>query len=90
MARFQDCAGPRAFCRQYAVGHYILDFYCAKAKLAIEVDGGQHLEQAAYDAERTAWLAREHGIRVLRFANGDVLFGLGAVLEVIVGKLGEL
>ena len=48
---------PR-FTRQRIVGGYILDFYCAKAKLAIEVDGKQHFEPEAieYDTERTKLL----------------------------------
>ena len=71
------------FRRQHAVGTYILDFYCAKAKLAIEVDGGTHLEQEVYDAERTEWLETEKGIRVIRFTNQDILRDLDQVIESI-------
>jgi very-short-patch-repair endonuclease len=71
------------FRRQHPVGSFILDFYCTKAKLAVEVDGGTHLEQVAYDAERTRWLARERGIRVIRFSNDDIKQNLGAVVEAI-------
>lgn len=53
------------FRRQHPVGPFILDFYCAEAKLCVEVDGPVHDEQAEYDQRRTDWLARE-GIRVLR------------------------
>lgn len=53
------------FRRQHPVGPYILDFYCAAAKLSVEVDGPVHAEQAAYDARRTRWL-EEQGIRVIR------------------------
>jgi len=62
------------FRRQHPIAGYILDFYCDEAKLAIELDGSQHLKkkQAAYDEERTRALAGE-GIRVLRFWNSDVL-----------------
>ena len=77
------------FRRQHAIGTFILDFYCAKSKLAIEVDGGQHLEQAAYDAERTQWLEQERGIRVVRFTNEDVLRSLDAVVEVIRETLSQ-
>ena len=62
-----------AFTRQKVYGNYILDFYCPKAKLAIELDGSQHYEQDAlfYDEKRTAYL-NQHGIVVLRYTNRDV------------------
>lgn len=60
---------------------YVLDFYCHELKLAVELDGGQHLE-SAYDAERDAWLVRQ-GIRVLRFWNHDALVRTDSVLEAI-------
>ena len=62
------------FRRQVAVGGYILDFYCVRAKLAIELDGGQHSEGEAvrYDNARTAKLA-ELGVKVIRFWDCDVL-----------------
>ena len=78
------------FRRQHAIGTFILDFYCAQAKLAVEVDGGIHLERAAYDAERTRWLESEHGIRVLRFTNEDVLRSLDAVMDAIRAALGQV
>jgi very-short-patch-repair endonuclease len=61
----RDQQGPH-FRRQHALGPYILDFYCAAAKLCVEIDGPVHLTQAAHDARRDAWLAA-HGIRTLRF-----------------------
>jgi very-short-patch-repair endonuclease len=75
------------FRRQHAVGTYILDFYCAKTKLAIEVDGGTHLEQEVYDAERTEWLKTEKDIRVIRFTNQDILRDLDQVIESIRAAL---
>jgi very-short-patch-repair endonuclease len=69
------------FRRQHAVGTYILDFYCARSKLAIEVDGRSHLQQKVYDAERTEWLETEKGIRLIRFTNQDVLRNLDEVIE---------
>jgi len=53
--------------RQHALGPYILDFYCAEAKLCIEVDGPVHATQTAHDARRDAWLASQR-IRTLRFS----------------------
>jgi len=61
------------FRRQHPIGPFVLDFYCARAKLAVEVDGGGHVEpaQVEYDAQRTKWLA-ERGVTVVRFWNDDV------------------
>ena len=72
------------FYRQYRVGAYILDFYCPKRKLAIELDGGQHFDDEAilYDERRTAFL-NQNGIEVLRFSNDDVDKRLNEVTEVI-------
>ncbi len=74
------------FRRQHPVAGYILDFYCADAGLAIELDGGQHSEQTAYDAQREATL-QQHGIRTLRFWNNDVLLNTEAVLTEIAYAL---
>ena len=62
------------FRRQHAVGPYLLDFYCAPARLAVEIDGAHHEHQAHIiaDRRRDAWLA-ERGIRTVRFAATDVL-----------------
>lgn len=68
------------FRRQAIIGPYIVDFACFEAGLIIEADGGQHAEQAAYDAKRTAMLEGE-GYRVLRFWNHEILTELEAVLE---------
>ncbi len=65
---------------------YILDFYCAEHKLGVELDGGQHVEQNAYDQQRDAWFEGQ-GIRVLRFWNNDVLSQTEAVLEVVHAAL---
>jgi very-short-patch-repair endonuclease len=62
------------FRRQHPVGPYILDIYCASARLAVEVDGFQHDQpaQIAYDRRRDGYLG-ERGIRVMRIAATDVL-----------------
>ena len=72
-----------AFRRQHAIGSYIVDFCSPSVKIVIELDGSQHMNQAKYDAERTAFLA-ERGYRVIRFWNNDVLNNLDAVLQVIL------
>lgn len=70
------------FRRQFPLLNFILDFYSPDVKLAIEVDGGQHLDQAEYDHERTR-LPKQRGILVLRFWNDEVLTKLEAVINVI-------
>lgn len=69
------------FRKQHPIGAYVLDFFCASEKLAIELDGAQHgtAEGLAKDAQRTAWL-EEQGIRVLRFWNAEVMEDIGGVL----------
>ena len=75
---------PYQFRRQVSFGNYILDFYCAAAKLAIELDGSQHFEpkELAYDQNRDA-LFQKNGILVLRFSNLDVLRNLLGVCQQI-------
>ena len=72
------------FFRQYGVGPYIIDFYCPKARLAIELDGESHLpeDQKSYDIERTRYL-EGCDIKVIRFWNSDVANDLESVLEKI-------
>ena len=69
------------FRRQGRLGRYIVDFASHKARVVIEVDGGQHAENAA-DAVRTKFIEGQ-GYRVLRFWNNDVLGNIEGVLEVI-------
>lgn len=75
-----------SFRRQHAIGPYVVDFCCIKKKLIIELDGGQHLEQQAYDNERTQFL-QARGYRVLRFWNKDVLSDMNSVMKVILDAL---
>jgi very-short-patch-repair endonuclease len=71
------------FRRQHPVGRFIADFYCAEARLIVELDGRSHDATVNYDAERTEWLSRE-GYTVIRFANDDVLKDSDSVIAVIV------
>lgn len=75
---------PHRFRRQVAFGNFIMDFYCASAKLAVELDGSQHYSEEGLerDAERTAFL-NANGIMVLRFSNTDVTKNLRGVCEQI-------
>jgi very-short-patch-repair endonuclease len=70
------------FRRQRPVGSYIADFACLEIGLAIELDGGQHVEQVAYDAQRERDM-RALGFRTLRFWNHEVLNETDAVMEKI-------
>ena len=71
------------FRRQHAIGKYIPDFYSPKAKLIIELDGSQHLEQAEYDEERTKYL-ESLGYRVIRFWNKEVMNNIDGVMLAIL------
>ncbi len=75
------------FRRQHAIGTYIVDFFCARSKLVIEVDGDSHTDQIAYDAERTQWLNEQKHYRVIRFTNDEVHHHLEAVLQAIAEAL---
>lgn len=76
------------FRRQFPVGQYIIDFYCPRYRLGIEVDGGQHYEDkgAQQDAQRTKILA-EAKIQTIRFSNLDVLSNIEGVCETILQAL---
>jgi len=74
------------FRRQVPFGPYFADFACAEKRLIVELDGGQHSEQAARDAQRSAYL-QQQGFTVLRFWNDQVLRETDAVLEEILRHL---
>jgi ATP-dependent helicase HrpA/adenine-specific DNA-methyltransferase len=76
------------FRRQVPIGHFIVDFYCAEARLIIEIDGEPHAEAALAetDAARTAWLV-EQDYRVLRFWNRDLTNDTEAVVARIRREL---
>ncbi|MEO8060042.1 MAG: DUF559 domain-containing protein [Burkholderiales bacterium] len=75
------------FRRQHPLGTYVLDFVCLDARLVVEVDGSQHLDQQAYDECRSAWLATQ-GYSVLRFWANEVLSETDAVVISIIQSLG--
>lgn len=74
-----DQLGVR-FRRQYVMGQrYILDFFAPKIKLAVEVDGGQHVDREGADQARGEWLG-QRGVLVVRYWNTDVLLATVDVL----------
>lgn len=77
------------FRRQHGLGRYVVDFYCPRLKLAIELDGGQHytVEGRAYDQERDAFIG-SLGIEVLRVPNSELLEDKASVFEYL-GKAVE-
>ena len=72
------------FYRQKPIGDYIVDLFCPRAKLVIEVDGNHHLVGGSieYDRVRDDYLS-SFGLRVLRFTNTDVLKHIESVVESI-------
>ena len=80
------------FLRQFSIEFYVLDFYCQRLRLAIEIDGDSHfVNQAAvdYDEERQDFIERL-GIEFLRFKNEEVYTENDAVINIITQKVKEL
>jgi very-short-patch-repair endonuclease len=72
------------FYRQKIIGDYIVDFFCPRAQLVIEVDGGQHyFGQAVENDKKRDYYLRSLGLNVLRFSDTDVLKNLQGVIEII-------
>ncbi len=75
---------PVRFLRQKVIGNFIVDFYCRKAKIAIELDGSQHFDEVKKkkDLVRT-YIIEKYGITVLRFDNLTVMRNFNEVCEYI-------
>ena len=74
------------FRRQTPIGTYIVDFACFKARLIVELDGGQHQDDVAYDQRRSAFL-NDNGWKVIRFWNNEFRSNEEGVLSVILEHL---
>jgi very-short-patch-repair endonuclease len=76
------------FFRQKPISGYIVDFFCMKAKLVIEIDGGQHFSEDIinYDQTRDKKL-QSLGLKVLRFNNTEVLKNIDGVIDIILDNL---
>ena len=78
--------GGHKFTDQFPIAGGVVDFACRSAKLAIELDGGQHASAVEKDARR-AELIEAHGYRVVRYWNSDIMENLDGVLEDILRHL---
>ena len=87
----KDKISGMRFLRQYSAGPYILDFYCAKLRLGIEVDGEVHNkeERKLYDKDREKFL-KNLNIEIIRFWNDDVVGDINSVLDKLRNKIQQL
>ena len=76
------------FRRQHPIGDHVVDFCCLRHRLVVELDGGQHIDEAEKDAVRTRRLEAQ-GYKVIRFWNHDVMGNLDEVLSTILKALQE-
>jgi very-short-patch-repair endonuclease len=79
--------GGIKFRQQHPIEPYIIDFYCPKARLAVELNGSSHDDRAKHDEERTRYL-QSLEMRVIRFTDDEVLNDLENVLHVIACECG--
>jgi very-short-patch-repair endonuclease len=78
------------FRRQHPIGPYVLDFYCAKAHLAVEIDGISHDmgDHPQRDERRDAWL-RKHDVKVLRIPAAELIQSIDETVDAIVRLASE-
>ena len=74
------------FTRQKPIDRFILDFYCSKLLLGIEVDGSSHAKKGEYDKQRTQ-IIKYYGIKIIRFLNEQVLNDLSAVSKKLLEEI---
>ena len=76
------------FRRQYSVERYVIDFYCTKVRLGIEIDGSSHFNQnqKQYDNLRSEYI-HSLGIKILRYTNDEIMKNLSGVLEHVSSHL---
>ena len=77
------------FLRQKPIADFIVDFYCAELRLAIEIDGDSHAESREYDVGRTAVL-NALGIRVVRYTNDEVMKNLEGVYDDLARRVAQV
>ena len=76
--------------RQHPIGPYVLDFYCPKAHLAVEIDGISHdmSDRAERDNRRHAWL-KKHGVTVMHIPAAELMRGIDETADAIVRMAAE-
>jgi very-short-patch-repair endonuclease len=74
------------FLRQKPLANYIVDFYCPKLQLVVEIDGSQHVKNKEYDEKRTKVL-ESFGIQVVRYWNNEIMGNIEGVYEDLLDKL---
>jgi very-short-patch-repair endonuclease len=86
----QRAPGKPVFRRQHPIGPYVLDFYCAKAHLAVEIDGISHdmADRPERDERRDIWL-KKRGVTVVRIPAADLSHGLDETADAIVRMAAE-
>jgi len=75
--------------RQKPIGNYIVDFYCSKLGLIVEIDGITHNNKQTYDQKRDEYLEKL-GLKILHINAYSVLNNISGILELISGKIREL
>ena len=78
------------FLRQKPLDNFIVDFYCAKLMVAIEVDGEVHLKQKERDVERDSLLFNKFGVWVIRLENKDVINHIEKITSRLISELSPL
>ena len=69
------------FRRQYSIGHYVVDFFCPKIRLVIELDGESHLSKTQRIRDKTRQkIIEKTGIKILRYYNTDIYENIEGVL----------
>ncbi len=76
--------------RQKPIGNYILDFYCAKLKLCIEIDGESHDTKQEQDEIRDQYLREHYGIKTIRYTNSQVEKNLQWVADDVVCQIDQI
>ena len=76
------------FVRQFSIDGYVMDFYCPRLRLGIELEGGIHKNSKEYDKYRIKYL-ESFGVKILRFRNEEVLYNLNYILSTITPLLGQ-
>ena len=77
------------FLRQKTIADFIVDFYCARLRVAIEIDGDSHAGSEKYDTKRTAAL-NALGISVARYTNDEVMNNLEGIYDDLIRRIGEV